>query len=87
MTFRVRRITAGYYEMCAGGVDPARGYIVTITHREDLNGWIAAARWDRFLYTDPVPTLRAARQEATSMINGIMQSEVERLTRIAGTAV
>jgi hypothetical protein len=50
MTFRVRRMTAGYYEMCAGGVDPARGYIVTITRRDDLRGWIAAARWDRFLY-------------------------------------
>jgi hypothetical protein len=77
-------MTAGYYEMCAGGVDPTRGYIVTITRRDDLKGWIAAARWDRFLYTDPVPTLRQAKRSATSMINGIIESETKRLTHIAG---
>ena len=41
---------------------------VTITYFAHLRGWIAAAEWDRHLYTDPLPTKRDAMREAQAMI-------------------
>lgn len=68
----LRKFSAGQYavERMANG----RSYSVTITRRDDLKGWIAAAEWDRYLYTDAVPTLRAAEINAVSMINGAIGS-------------
>lgn len=68
MPLKIKRYSAGSYELGAGGFDPSLHYIVTIQRRDDLNGWIAAARWDRFLYSDPLPTFREAKKCAADMI-------------------
>lgn len=75
---RVKRVCPGCYTV-EQKVDEADYYTVTITRRDDLNGWIAAANWDRHLYTDPVPTLRKAEREAVAMINGAIQGRLEHL--------
>ena len=41
---------------------------VSITYFDHLKGWIAAAEWDRHLFTDPVPTKRDAILNADSML-------------------
>lgn len=79
---KIKRISAGNYEMGLGGFDLTRHYVVTIGHRRDLKGWIAAACWDRHLYTDPIPTYRAAKRSAHKMITDMVASEAKRLDPI-----
>lgn len=59
---RTRRICAGLYTVTCG----VRA--VTIEYRADLKGWVAAANWDQWLYTDPVPTKNAAVYNAQIML-------------------
>lgn len=61
----VRRFCAGLYYASKGK------YTVAITHRPDLKGWMAAAEWDRLLYTDIVPSYRAAKLNAISMLDEV----------------
>lgn len=77
--FQVKRNSPGSYDVGAGGFDRMSHYVVHITYRPDLKGWIAAAQWDRFLYTDPVSTYREAKHCATSMLVDIAASEAKRL--------
>ncbi len=74
----VKRVCPGCYKV-EQKVDDADYYTVSITRRDDLNGWIAAAQWDRCLYTDPVSTLRKAQREAVAMINGAVDKRLKRL--------
>lgn len=59
------RICAGEYERTDGE------NTVTISRIEyhDGPGWIAAARWDRFRYTDPIATKREAVAAADYMLD------------------
>lgn len=41
---------------------------VEITHMPHLHGWVAAANWDRYLYSDPIVTLRQAKITAERML-------------------
>jgi hypothetical protein len=41
---------------------------VQITYMSHLHGWIAAANWDRHLYSDPIATLKSAKLNATRML-------------------
>lgn len=75
---RVKRVCPGCYTV-EHKVDEADYYTVEITHRADLKGWIAAAQWDRHLYTDPVATLRKAEREAIAMIDGAINERIRRL--------
>ena len=59
---------SGQYKVC--GTAAADGRTVTVTYFEHLRGWVAAADWDRYLYTDAVPTKRDAVREAHSMLDG-----------------
>lgn len=64
--YRVRRICPGLYELhqtIAG-----QSCIVSVYRRRDLKGWIAAANWDKFTYTDPVPTKWQAVQNGEMML-------------------
>lgn len=74
----VKRVCPGCYTV-EHKVDEADYYTVDITRRTDLKGWIAAARWDRHLYTDPVTTLRKAEREAVAMIDGAINERIRRL--------
>lgn len=57
-----RRITAGLYE-----VSDAR--TVTVERMEHLDGlWVAASGWDRFAYSDPLPTKARAVRVAREML-------------------
>jgi len=62
MANKTTKICAGFYER----TDGAR--VVEVRYFEHLRGWIAAAAWDRFLLTDPVPTKRAAISHADRMM-------------------
>lgn len=63
-------------------------WLVDVTYRDDLKGWIAAARWDRYLYSDPVSTFREAKQSAISMIEDGFAEERRRnaVTMQAGSS-
>lgn len=65
---KTKRICAGYYEMT--GSFKGRERIVTISYHEHLKGWIAAAQWDRCLYTDVLATKAQAVFNAELMIKG-----------------
>jgi len=53
----------------AGEYDRTDGKnIVRVTFEERLGGWIAAAKWDRLLYTDPKPTKRDAIHNTDRML-------------------
>lgn len=75
-TFKTTRYSAGNYAVTSVGT--AREYVVDIGFRDDLKGWIAAARWDRHLYSDPVPTFREAKQSAVSQIEGALAEHRQR---------
>ena len=65
LVMKIKRLCAGYYEASVGE------YVVTINHRADLNGWMAVCGWDRFLYTDAVPTYKQAKKEALCMFQSL----------------
>ena len=58
---------AGRYIVKASETDDDRE-AVQITHMPHLRGWIAAANWDRHLYSDPIATLESAKATATRML-------------------
>lgn len=58
---------AGRYRMKIIAEDSDRD-AVEITHMQHLRGWVAAANWDRHLYSDPVVTLRQAKSTAERML-------------------
>lgn len=62
---KTQRHSAGSYTVRSGA------YTVNVTRFEHLRGqqWIAAATWDRYLYTDPMWTKREAVEQAAIMIN------------------
>ncbi len=60
--FKTKRVCAGRYEVTDGE------NTVTLDRRDDLNGWIASANWDRYRYTDPLPTKAAAKFNALHML-------------------
>lgn len=60
-TYKVKRICAGEYEVVSGDK------VVSIS-KVDGEGWIAAANWDRHLYTDYVPTKADAVNYAVDML-------------------
>jgi hypothetical protein len=59
---RTTRSSAGEYSVTDGK------RIVRVSYFEHLKGWVAAAEWDRCLYTDPLPTKRDAVFNATLML-------------------
>jgi len=71
----VKRVCPGCYTV-EQKVDGAHYYTVSITRRDDLNGWIAAAQWNQYLCTDPVATLRKAQRDAVAMINGAITRRI-----------
>lgn len=63
-----KRICAGMYEVKLGD------RTVTINHFSpadgaSFTGWVAAADWDRYLYTDPLDTKADAMRSAEHMLN------------------
>lgn len=71
---QTKRHCSGSYEVWSGDL------AVTIQRRDDLDGWIAAAQWDRHLYTDPVPTKAAAVREAAAMLAKVPAESFQWLT-------
>lgn len=65
-TYKSRRVCPGLYELTQTIAEQV--CVVTITRRPDLNGWIAAASWDRFTMTDPVRTKYMAMSEGEKML-------------------
>lgn len=59
---KVRRVCPGFYTVTKDDRQ------VVITARKDLKGWMAIAQWDRYLYTDIVPTYREAKVNAIHML-------------------
>ena len=57
----------GRYRMKKSEQDDDRDS-VSITHMPHLRGWIAAANWDRHLYSDPIVTLRQAKNTAERLL-------------------
>lgn len=78
METTVRRFCAGLYYASKGN------YKVAITRRDDLNGWMAAAEWDRCLYTDIVPTYQAAKTNALAMLDDMSVPDTKRVRVCAG---
>lgn len=76
MAIKTKRICSGAYDVSNAVRDG--GYVVSINFRPDLQGWIAAANWDRHLYTDAVPTLRDAKRNARQMIEDAIQDDSRR---------
>jgi hypothetical protein len=64
---RTKREGFGSYTVTACGLMVT---ISSFSRREGaaFDGWIARAEWDSFLYTDPLPTKRAAVVNAIAMI-------------------
>ena len=64
---KVTRNCPGSYNVAANG----RTVVVNGYSRRDgatFDGWIAQAEWDRFYYTDPLPTKRDAVANAVEML-------------------
>lgn len=57
------RLSEGNYEMRCN-----KNSRVNICYFPHLKGWIAAAMWDKYLYTDPMPTKKEAVIQAKIMI-------------------
>lgn len=64
---RVFRVCPGMYEVVELG-NTIRPRAVDVVYHEHLRGWVAQARWDRFLYTDVLRTKREAVLNAKVMI-------------------
>jgi len=64
MAIKTKKEGAGSYIRTDGNRE------VSVKFFEHLSGWIAAAKWDCHLYTDPVPTKRDAVFNADAMLNG-----------------
>ncbi len=62
------RVGQGSYRVY--GPAAAGGRFVDVKYFDHLKGWIAAATWDRHLYSDPLPTKRAAVATAAGMLDG-----------------
>jgi hypothetical protein len=82
MMLKIKRHSPGSYSIGLGGLDPQRHYITTVRRMDHLNGWIAAAAWDRFLYSDPVPTYRDAKQTAERMLQEVAAEAKSRAHKI-----
>jgi hypothetical protein len=54
---------------------------IDVTYFPELKGWIARAEWTNDWYTDPVETLRDAKQCAFSMLAEQDVKDQERLTK------
>ena len=74
----VRRFCAGLYHATKGK------YTVAITHRPDLKGWMAAAEWDRLLYTDILPSYQVAKTNALAMLDEVSVPDTKRVRVCAG---
>jgi hypothetical protein len=74
---KTKRKFAGYY-VVEHKVDEADYYQVDVEYRPDLQGWIAAALWDRHLYTDPIPTKRDAVYNARIMIEDAINARIKK---------
>lgn len=70
---RTKRVASGAYTVSH------KEYVVTVDLRSDLKAWIAAANWDRSLYTDPIRTKRGAVREARRMIDSAIADDIRRV--------
>lgn len=59
---KTKRISAGDYTRSEGKNS------VRISYEDCWGGWVAVAKWDRLLYTDPLPTKRDAIRNADRML-------------------
>ena len=64
MALRTKKECAGSYVRTDGKRE------VSVRFFDHLNGWIAAAKWDCHLLTDPVQTKRDAVFNADAMLQG-----------------
>ena len=68
---KVTRICPGEYEVRVPSVDSFGPKFVRVTrvyYPGDGTYWIAAANWDRLLYSDPLPRKKDAVQSAEYML-------------------
>lgn len=82
---KITRVCAGEYEVSSGG------YVVSISRFGHLDynygQWVAAALWDRSLYTDPLLYLADAKRIAASMIEEAIADDRRRNQRCSPTAI
>lgn len=67
MNATTTRISAGLYEVRAG----ARAVEISKQEFSDGPGWVARAQWDRYMYSDPLPTKRDAVAVALEMLKSV----------------
>lgn len=65
---RTTRTTAGWYVVHAL-ISGHGSHRIDVRYYPHLRGWIAAAQWDRYTYTDQVATKRRAVAEAVAMLD------------------
>lgn len=71
MKLKVTRVCAGEYEVRIPALDSIGPRVVRVTKIKFVGTgayWIAAARWDGWLYTDPLRTKRDAVRNAEQML-------------------
>jgi hypothetical protein len=81
MKMKVKRLSAGSYVVGLDGIDPQQHYTVSVKYFPHLKGWVAAATWDRHVYSDPAPTYRDAKRSAAYQLENCAAEELERLSR------
>lgn len=71
---KITKTSAGVYELRQGDLAVSiKSY--RKTDGAGFNGWVAAADWDRHLYTDAMPTYGMAVAEAIRMIDNHVKQE------------
>lgn len=70
MSPTITKVCSGYYTVTYGG------RTVEVVKNDEFIGpdkWIARAMWDRYFFTDPLPTYRDAKRSAQEMLTEAAQ--------------
>jgi hypothetical protein len=81
MDLKIKRNAPGSYLVGMGGLDPERDNVVTVKYFPHLKGWVAAANWDRYLYSDAVRTYRDAKRSAEYQLKTAAEEHAARTAR------